>query len=676
LISRALHLLGTVAVIGAATVYAPAAHAQTASAQVHLLDVPYLPQSEALCGGAAIAMVMRYFGGTNVYAETFSALVDQSAGGIHGHDLLTALQTRGWQAQSFRGDASLVQSHLAASRPAVALIQDRPGRFHYVVIVGWSGGRVIVHDPARAPFRLLDEKQFTDAWAQSGYWTLVATPPANVPVVAEAGAPELHTPGVAVTGAADVPCGGMVVEGVRLSGRGELDAAQRLLELAATECPASAAPWRELAGIHALKSEWHGAAAAARRALTHDPADPLASRILATALYLDDDPDGALAAWNNVGEPVIDLVNVTGLERTRYLVAARAMALHPRDRLTPAALRAARRRLAELPAAQTTRLGYRPGENGRAQVDAVVLERPLFPTGVVPLTAAAVRVATDRELAGAVASPSGGGELWTASWRWWEHRPRVAAGLAAPSPFGGVWRVEGSAERQTYANGAGLTQETDRRVAFEMSDWTQLGVRWGVNAGIDSWSAGGRSVSLGLTGEQRLQGDRLSVRAGAAAWRGGVHTWTLGLGAEWRSAVRNEGDVWLARGGADVAGDSAPLALWSGAGTGQGRDDLLRAHPLLHDGIISDGVFGRRLVHGGAEWRHWTQPHGKPLRIAPAVFVDAARATGVLEGGDRRAQFDAGAGLRIALPGAGIVRVDFAHGLRDGKSAVSIGWTK
>ena len=120
----------------------------------------------------------------------------------------------------------------------------------------------------------------------------------------------------------------------------------------------------------------------------------------------------------------------------------------------------------------------------------------------------------------------------------------------------------------------------------------------------------------------------------------------------------------------------APLALWSGAGTGQGRDVLLRAHPLLHDGIISDGVFGRRIVHGGAEWRRWTEPHGKPIRLAPAIFVDAARAAGVLAGGDTRAHVDAGAGLRIALPGAGIVRIDFAHGLRDGKSALSIGWTK
>jgi hypothetical protein len=357
-------------------------------------------------------------------------------------------------------------------------------------------------------------------------------------------------------------------------------------------------------------------------------------------------------------------------------VAARAMALHPQGLLTPAGLRAARRRLAELPAAQTTRLGYRPGENGRAQVDAVVLERPLFPTAPLALGAIAVRAATDRELAGLVGSPSGGGELWTASWRWWEHRPRVAVGLAAPSPFGGVWRAEGSAERQTYGVGTGLVEETRRRVGFQVSDWTQFGVRWALDAGVDSWSGTERSFSLGVSGEQRLYADRLSVQARAGAWRGGVRTWNLGLRTEWRSSVRNDGQVWLARAGVDVTGSDAPLALWAGAGTGQGRDVLLRAHPLLHDGTITNGVFGRRLMHTGTEWRRWMEAHGKPVRIAPAVFIDAARAAGVLEGADRRAHVDAGAGLRIALPGAGVVRIDYALGLRDNRSALSIGWTK
>ena len=210
-----------------------------------------------------------------------------------------------------------------------------------------------------------------------------------------------------------------------------------------------------MAGIHALEADGRGAADDARAPWRTTRRIRSPSRILATALYLDDDPDGALAAWNSVGEPIIDLVNVTGLERTRYLVAARAMALHPQDLLTPAALRggtAAARRAAC--GADDPRSAIGRARAGARRSMPCVLERPLFPTGPMPLAATACGRLTDRELAGAIASPSGGGELWTASWRWWEHRPRVAGGLAAPAPFGGVWRVEALGERQTYADGA------------------------------------------------------------------------------------------------------------------------------------------------------------------------------------------------------------------------------
>ena len=69
-----------------------------------LLDVPYVPQSEELCGGAAVAMVMRFWGATGIYAESFSSLVDKRARGIRGEDLIRSLHERGWQASSFNGD--------------------------------------------------------------------------------------------------------------------------------------------------------------------------------------------------------------------------------------------------------------------------------------------------------------------------------------------------------------------------------------------------------------------------------------------------------------------------------------------------------------------------------------------------------------------------------------------
>ena len=125
-----------------------------------VLDVPYVPQSEALCGGAAVAMVMRYWGAIGIHAESFSSLVDPGQQGIRGEDLISEVTRRGWSAASFRGDAMLVQRSLEARRPLIALVEDRPGRFHYVVVVSWVPGTVVVHDPARRPFQVLEEQLF------------------------------------------------------------------------------------------------------------------------------------------------------------------------------------------------------------------------------------------------------------------------------------------------------------------------------------------------------------------------------------------------------------------------------------------------------------------------------------------------------------------------------------
>ena len=536
-----------VAVMLTAAVPVSSASAQLPATELHLLDVPYLPQTESLCGGAAVAMVMRYWGAADVYAETFADLVDPAAGGIRGEDLLRALRSRGWTAESIRGDADTVHVHLRARRPVIALIQDRPGRFHYVVIVGWSSGKVILHDPARAPFRILDEKAFDDAWMQSGYWTLVATPPAPASrdsISADAGKPST-TGATGPMTRADAPCAGMIDEGVRLAGTGDTIGARRLFEAAAASCPDAAGPWREMAGLYALGSDWPAAAGDARRALARDPGDPLAARILATALYLQDDAEGALAAWNRVGEPIIDLINIAGLERIRYGVAARALGLQPRTRLTARALRRARRRLAELPAARTARLKFSPGENGRAQVDALVIERPLLPASAPALGATGLRALTDREAAITIASPTGGGEAWSGSWRWWEHRPRVAAGFDAPAPFGGEWGVTIFGERQSYLRDGAVFEESRRRAEFHISNWTMGGLRWEAAAGVDRFRdarsrSGAAALAIALAAHQRLAGDRLSLEGRAGSWARATSPWTLSVRSEWRSHATNE----------------------------------------------------------------------------------------------------------------------------------------
>jgi len=309
-------------------------------------------------------------------------------------------------------------------------------------------------------------------------------------------------------------------------------------------------------------------------------------------------------------------------------------------------------------------------------VNAVVVERPLAPTSLVPLAAMGARMVTDREIAVTIASPTGGGEAWRASWRWWEHRPRVSLALDAPAPFGGTWGVEASLERQTYEAAEARIEEDRRTALFHVADWTPRALRWEVSGGIDAFSGVERGVTGAVSVEQRLQGDRVALRASAAAWAldGGV--WTAGVGGEWRSSTVREGTAWLARGRVLLAASRAPLALWSGAGTGQGRDLLLRAHPLLHDGIVRHAVFGRRVFDGGLEWRGWRTTGRGLVRLAPAAFVDTARAVDGLADSNHRWQVDAGAGVRLAVPGSGVLRVDLARGLRDGGFVLSAGWTK
>src|SRR5688572_12778315 len=93
-------------------------HAQGQTpAPLSLLDVPFISQSEALCGGAAAAMVLRYWGERGVSAESFSHLLDRSAGGIRTGALVAELQRRGWNVSAVAGREDMVRAELSRGRP-------------------------------------------------------------------------------------------------------------------------------------------------------------------------------------------------------------------------------------------------------------------------------------------------------------------------------------------------------------------------------------------------------------------------------------------------------------------------------------------------------------------------------------------------------------------------------
>lgn len=693
-----------IALLGLVATAPAAVHAQDArpgavasAANGRLLDVPYLPQTPDLCGGAAVAMVMRYWGARQVFAEDFAPLVDRSASGIRTSVLTAEVARRGWRSLASAGDRreseAWLGEQLALGRPVIALIAVAPDRYHYVVVVARTSDRVIAHDPARAPFQLLSREAFDAAWAAAGRWALVVLPETSSIAAAAESSVTPDTRSMPETPAVPVhrplpatACDAFVQAMVAPAASGDLTAAGAGLEQATRLCPDAASAWRELAGVRFLQSRWADASALGAVAARLDPDDRPGWELLATSRYLDDQPEAALRAWNQLDQPLIDVVRIIGADRTRHPVVTGLLRLPPRGVLTPGDFTRARRRLDELPSAWLSRLRYQPLDNGLADIDAVIVERPVLPRGVVPLTAAALRAVVQREARVESASPTGSGELWTLAWRWWEARPRVGGALTVPSPgvVPGVVTVDASWERQTYAIGpsgastAARQQVNERRRAgLRVADWATSRVRWDAGLGFERWS-NHRHAALDGALDARLAGDRLSVRIDAAAWLtpgSGPGFGSGGLSTAWRSTTEGNGRAWLAAAGWRAVTAEAPLDLWPGAGEGQARAPLLRAHPLLADGVIAGEVFGRQLSHATGEVQ-------QPVRTAAigvlrlAAFIDTARAWHTAaSGATSRWHTDAGVGLRLALPGrAGTARIDVARGLRDGATAWSAGW--
>jgi hypothetical protein len=661
--SRVRGFVAAAAASLAAAVLPCTARAQTPSA-ARLLDVPYLPQSEALCGGAAAAMVMRYWGATRIYPDAFASLVDRSAGGIRTDALADALRRRGWSTLVEAGTDADLTAELAQGRPVIALIAVARARYHYVVVLSRADGHTLVHDPARAPFQSIPDARFDVVWQATGRWMLTLLPPADL-TEREAEPVELHSP------PAPPACAALVDAGVRAAAD-DRARSRTLLARAADACPDGSAPWRELAGLDAIERNWTVAEQDAERAVERDSGDAYAWNLLATARFLQHEDNASLSAWNRIRAPLVDLINIEGLEKTRYRVVYDTVGLAPETLLTPGALRRAGRRVDDIPPIARARVAFHPVEQGRAQVDVGLVERDPYPRRWPSFAGMAAGAAVNRTIDASFANLTGGGERADLLWRWWDNRPAVAASLTAPAPraFHGIWGVEVSHETETF--GAARVRETRTHAALTGARWLTDRIRVDASAGLDRWAADGRFALFSGGLAYHVLSDRLTVSAKGSTWRGDRGFSAASLQAAWQSSIERSGALWIARAGVERVSAAAPRTIWPGAGTGHTRPALLRAHPLLDNGVVTGEAFGRRLITGGIEWQRWSRPGVSLVRYAPAVFVDIARAAHGLPETRTPTEVDVGAGFRVSLGGDETLRIDVAHGLRDGQNAVSV----
>lgn len=682
--------------------------APLAMARGAALEVPFVPQSPALCGGAAVAMVLRYWGERGIHAEEFAALVGESGEGIRTIDLTNAVRQRGWRAAPLTGSRALMRSHLERGWPVIALIEVRPRRYHYVVVVGWDDGRVILHDPARGPLRTVSEAAFERAWQASAHWAMLVlpAPAARMGASGQAG----NDPTASTSVADDIvlnqaaiarndytnACSALLAAAADAARSDDFTTAEHALAEAARACPDRAAVMIEQAGLRFRQRLFADASEVAARALSIRPDDAYGWDLLASSLYMRKEFEAALAAWNRSGRPRNDLVRIDGLARTRYRVVHDAIGIAPATMVTPNALSRARRRIAALPTATLTRVDYRPVRGGDVEIHAAIVERPPLPLSTPDLLAHALRAAADYRVEVGLASVFEAGELWQLGWSWQRNRRALGWGLAVPGAFGvpGIWELRLDDRTYSYRSGVNVYREVRRTASLSLKDWTSGAAGWGVTASIDTWPGHASFAALGAELEIRAGQDRIALRIAAAGARSleavamqttdsAAAGWSAPSGAAFhrvqvqaaaRSAGENAAREWTAHAGMYWSSRNAPPSVWYGAGSGRGADALLRAHPLLDgNGGVTSAFFGPQLVHATGELRQWLHQFG-PVRIGLAAFVDAARVRPAARTGPSRNAVDAGVGLRIRVPGLrGTVRVDVAGGITDGRTAMSFG---
>jgi hypothetical protein len=424
------------------------------------------------------------------------------------------------------------------------------------------------------------------------------------------------------------------------------------------------------------------AASLAEEALRLDPGDTYAWDVLGSSRFLLDDTDEALRAWNHIDKPTLDLVRIEGVHRTRYALISEMLPLSPGALLTANSYARARRRLELLPDRVSSRIDVRPDPDGFATVTAALAERTRWPAGIVGWSVTAGRALINRDVHEATPGWSGQGEVWDLQGRWWTNRPRVGLAFVAPRArwWPGVWHVDSFVETQTYAlsGGPSPARERQRHAGLGVTDWLTSRLRYQVTMGADWWDQR-KTVSIGGSLDRRMLGDRISVSGVVRNWSSLTATQgfrTAAANIALRTSDKPAVVMLVADAHVETASGAAPLALWPGAGDGRVREGLLRAHPLVHDGIIDGSVFGRLVGRGSVELQRWFEyPAVAPVGLA--LFADAARANHTLSPtGIAPTQVDAGIGIRLRAPGHDVtIRLDYAHGLRDGRDAITVGWS-
>lgn len=157
---------------------------------IELNSVPYFAQEIHQCGPASLTMALQAAGSTITPEQLVPQVYLPGREGSLQVEMLAATRRQGLLAYTLAPRLEDLLRELAAGRPVLVLQNLALNWYpvwHYAVAIGYNlDARTITLRSGPEPRQQLPFSTFENTWARSGKWALLALPPDQIPVTANA----------------------------------------------------------------------------------------------------------------------------------------------------------------------------------------------------------------------------------------------------------------------------------------------------------------------------------------------------------------------------------------------------------------------------------------------------------------------------------------------------------
>jgi len=147
----------------------------------HLIEgVPFYPQQRYMCGPAALASVIGYWGASVDVDEIARRVYDEGRRGALPVDMVIYAKERGFDALYYRGGFDDLRERLSEGTPLILFLNVGFRLYpvgHYIVATGYDDrlGAVLAHS-GTAKDRVFTYRELERLWGGTSYSTLLVRP--------------------------------------------------------------------------------------------------------------------------------------------------------------------------------------------------------------------------------------------------------------------------------------------------------------------------------------------------------------------------------------------------------------------------------------------------------------------------------------------------------------------